>query len=408
MLPFILLRLLWRAVKQPDYLKRIPERFGYYPLSLKECLWIHAVSVGESIATVPFVKALRVTYPDLPLVMTTTTPTGAARIKALFGDDVTQVYLPYDLSYAMQRLVNAMNPRIGIIMETEWWPNLLHICHKNKIPICLFNARLSEQSAKGYKKIASLTHSMLSQMTAITAQSEADMKRLLALGADQRKITITGNLKFDIKVPTDLSEPSKALRNQLGNNRFIWIAASTHEGEEKLILKAHRSICQDKNEALLILVPRHPQRFNAVRNLCEENFKTISRSHTNENITAETQVYLADTMGEMMLLYSVADIAFIGGSLVAIGGHNSIEAAALAKPIITGPHLTNFTKVSELFLKAEAQIIIHDERSLADTVLDLINDADKRHHMGQQALQVVNKNRGALEKQLAIVKKIIV
>jgi len=405
-LPFILGRLIWRAFKQPDYLKRIHERFGSYPIKLKESIWVHAVSVGESIAAIPLVEALLISYPHIPILMTTTTPTGAARINAALQNRVTQVYLPYDLPFAMQRLVDAMNPKIGIIMETEWWPNLLYICHKNKLPICLFNARLSEKSARGYQKIASFSHLMLSHMVAITAQSEDDAKRLIMLGADREKITITGNIKFDMTVPINLEQQTKYLRSTLGN-RPIWIAASTHEGEEKIVLKAHRIICQSKKDALLILVPRHPDRFHAVRNLCEENFKTISRSQHSDRIPKDVAVYLADTMGEMLLLYSVADITFIGGSLVPIGGHNSIEASILAKPILTGPHLDNFKKVSKLLLEANAQMIIHDELSLANIVLDLMNDQDKRKRMGDNAKEVVEHNRGALQKQLTIIKKIL-
>jgi 3-deoxy-D-manno-octulosonic-acid transferase len=405
-LPFVLLRLILRSLRQPDYRKRLAERFGYYPFTLEKCLWIHAVSVGESLAALPLIQALKKRYPNDPILVTTTTPTGAARIRAALGDSVKHAYLPYDLPGAMRRFQNAMHPRLGIIMETEWWPNLLHISQERQIPICLLNARLSEQSARGYRYIAAFTQTMLSQMHSIAAQSQADAERLIALGAHPEKVTVTGNIKFDILPPADLAQQSQALRSELGENRLIWIAASTHEGEEAIILKAHQLICQKAPDTLLILVPRHPNRFAAVAKLCAADFITIKRSQQT-TVTKETQVYLADTMGELFLLYSVSDMAFVAGSFMPIGGHNTLEPALLAKPIITGPHLHNFTEISALLISAKAQVIVKEAADLSIAILDLMAHPEKRSQMGESAKQVVRENQGALTKQLGIIEKIL-
>lgn len=400
--PFILIRLFWRARNLPDYRKRLGERFGYYPFKMNQCIWIHAVSVGETIAAIPLVKSLKHRYPTLLILMTTMTPTGARHVKTALGESVRHAYLPYDLPGAVKRFLQASNPILGIIMETELWPNLLLTCKQKTIPVCLMNARLSEHSAKGYKRIASLTKTMLQSMAVIAAHGEADALRFIQLGAEKEKVVATGNIKFDLDLPSDLMSQTTALRHLLGSPRFIWIAASTHEGEEEIIFEAHQKI-RDKNpDALLILTPRHPERFDAVAKLSSNLFLTQRRS-LKHALTKETAVYLADTMGELLLMYSVSDAAFVGGSLSPRGGHNMLEPGSLGKPILTGPYVFNFAEISELFLKANALIQVSHAQQLATEIIQLMEDKNKREAMGQSALHVMNANRGALGKQLALI-----
>src|SRR3990167_1569441 len=302
-LPFILLRLGWRSLRQPAYRSRLKERFGYYPFRLKKCFWIHAVSVGEVIAATPLIKTLKQRYPQIPLLITTMTPTGAMQVQKSLGEQVKHVYLPYDLPDAMKRFLQAMQPIIAIIMETELWPTLLAACHQQNIPVCLMNGRLSAKSARAYQRISSLTRSMLQPLALIASHASKDAARFIALGAQANRVIVTGSIKFDLALP-NLTQESAALRAMLGN-RPIWIAASTHKGEEEIIIAAHHQLRQIHPQALLILVPRHPQRFDAVFKLCQAHFSTIRRSQS-QSCFAETGIYLGDTMGELLLLYSVA------------------------------------------------------------------------------------------------------
>lgn len=400
-LPFLFMRLVIRSFKLPAYRARMGERLGFYPMKFPYCIWVHAVSVGETLAAVPMVKALRKKYPSVPLLVTTMTPTGAERVKSAFGDDVQHAYIPYDTPDAMHRFYNTMRPLIGIIMETELWPNLIAIGHQKEIPLCLVNARLSEKSAKGYGKIKSLTRQMLNGLSAIAAHGQVDAERLLALGAPSDIISVTGNVKFDLHLPDDLLAKSSALRQQWGD-RFTWIAASTHEGEEEIILAAHQSLRTVIPSALLILVPRHPDRFDNIAKLCSDTFPTRRRSKA-ESVESDTAIYLGDTMGELLLLYGAADVTFIGGSLIERGGHNMLEPAALDKPILTGPHLFNFAEISELFLRDGAMLKVHDAKTLADKLRQLWESPEKRQQMSTQARKVMSTNRGALRKQLQVV-----
>jgi 3-deoxy-D-manno-octulosonic-acid transferase len=406
LLPFVFIRLLWKSRRQPAYRQRLAERVGFYPFKLPPCIWIHAVSMGETIAAVPLIKALQSRYPHLPLLVTTMTPTGAERVKMAFAETVTHVYLPYDLPGAVQRFLNAMQPIVGIIMETELWPNLLAASHARAIPICLVNARLSEKSADGYARVSSLTRAMLQSLKIIAAHGQVDAKRFVSLGAPVEKVMVTGNLKFDLELPEGLIEKSRALRESLAKNRFVWIAASTHEGEEEIILAAHQLVRRHDPEALLILVPRHPDRFDAIAKLSEQSFKTQRRS-LKEPCRPETAVYLGDTMGELLLMYGAADVAFVGGSFIPRGGHNMLEPGALSKPILTGPYLFNFAEISELFFSAHAMLKVEDAQSLAARLIYWMQHADERLQTGQCALQVVAANRGALHKQIECVRAVI-
>lgn len=406
-LPFVFLRLIKRSIREPNYRKRFSERLGYYPLKLDQCIWVHAVSMGETIAAIPLIKALKAAHPTLPLLVTTMTPSGSERVKTALGDSVYHVYLPYDLPAAVSRFLNAMQPKIAIIMETELWPNLLAACCKRGIPTCLVNARLSAKSAGNYQNIAPLTRAMLNSLNIIAANGEQDATRFIALGALQQKVVITGNIKFDLELPADLTQKSRVLREALGNERFIWIAASTHEGEEEVILAAHKKLREQYQHALLILVPRHADRFNDVALLCEQQFKVAKRSQE-VPITNETAVYLGDTMGELLLMYGASDVAFVGGSLIPRGGHNILEPGALEKPVLTGPHLFNFAEISELFLAANAMVKVADGEALSQQLVMLAKNETQRVTMGQNGKQVVDANRGALERQLQAINKVFV
>lgn len=405
-LPYLFLRLWWRSWRLPAYRKRLGERLGFYPMALERCLWIHSVSVGETLAAVPLIKQLKIAYPALPVLITTMTPTGARQVQNTFKDSVHHAYIPYDFPGAVKRFLANFNPVVSVIMETELWPNLLHACRKKDVPVCLTNARLSAKSARGYQSIGSLTREMMQNITAVAAHGQADADRFIALGMPKERVLVTGNLKFDLELPELIQQNSQTLREALGKNRFIWIAASTHEGEEAILLTAHQQLRERYPNALLILVPRHPDRFETVAKMCAQMFVTQRRSLQVpcENNTA---VYLADTMGEMLLLYAVSDVAFVAGSLIPRGGHNMLEAGALGKAIITGPHLFNFAEISQLFLASDALIQVNDAAALAEVLIKLAADPLERRQRGIRAQQVVDNNRGALVRQLAVIKGLI-
>lgn len=405
-IPWIFLRLYWRGRRVPENRSHWRERFGFCPFQLEKCIWVHAVSVGETIAAIPLIKALQQQYQNVPIVVTNMTVTGAARVKAAFGDKVLQTLIPYDLPGMVSRFLNHTCPQVVVIMETELWPNLFAACQKRKIPIVIANARLSEKSANGYKKIASLTREMLSAVSALAAQGHADAERFIELGISKDKVVVTGNLKFDLEIPSGLAVKSADLREQLNGERLIWIAASTHPSEEEIILAAHRMLQANCPSALLILVPRHPDRFDSVAALCLQNGFNIARRSGSETCTAQTEIYLGDTMGELLLLYSVADVAFVAGSFAPIGGHNMLEPAALHKPIIIGPVYFNFAEISEMLLKANGMIVVRDAKELAEQIKCLFMNADDRAKMAENAYQVMAANRGALARQVQLIRNV--
>ncbi len=399
-LPFIFLRLIWRSRRAPLYRKRLGERLGFYPWQLENCIWVHAVSMGETIAAVPLIKSLQLQYPQSPVLVTNMTVTGSERVKAILGDTVYNAYIPYDVPDAIARFFQQIKPRILIVMETELWPNLFLACQQRHIPIVIANARLSEKSAKGYQVISSLTKKLLGMVTKILVQNETDAERFIALGALQEQVYVTGSLKFDLQLPIDMTEKSETLRKKLGEQRLIWIAASTHPGEDEIILAAHHAIRKKFSNALLILVPRHPERFDSVAALVRENNFIVARRSDNALCDNNTAVYLGDTMGEMMLMYSVCDVAFVAGSFATIGGHNVIEPAVLHKPVITGTHVFNFAEVTDLLLAAKGMVKVNHADELAETVSRFFSDPEYRQKTGENAWQVVEKNRGALHRQL--------
>ena len=403
-LPLVAIRLWLRARKAPAYAQRIGERFALnLPALQPGGIWVHAVSVGESIAAAPMIRELLKRYPQLPITVTCMTPTGSQRIQALFADEprIQHCYLPYDLPWAAARFLNRVQPKLAIIMETELWPNHIHQCAKRGIPVALANARLSARSAKGYARFAGLTRPMLQEMSLIAAQTETEAERFRQLGARPECVEVTGSIKFDLTIDPQLLINARELREQWqAQERPVWIAASTHEGEDEIVLAAHRQLLASYPNALLILVPRHPERFNSVFELCRsEGFATVRRS-SGESVKAQTQVLLGDTMGELLSLYALADSAFVGGSLVPNGGHNLLEPAALAKPVLSGPHLFNFLDIAAKLRDAAALEEVDDAQGLAVAVQRLFELPQDAQRMAQAGLKVMQLNQGALQRLL--------
>ncbi len=404
-IPSILLRALWRSIRIPAYRQRLHERFGFTPFvpHKSPVIWIHAVSLGESIAATPLIKALQERLPNFTLLITNTTVTGSEQIRKTFPNLINR-YLPYDLPGAIGRFLNRTHPTLAIIMETELWPNLLYYTHKRHIPILLANARLSDRSTRGYQRISSLVEEMLSKITAVAAQSQIDGNRFIQLGLEPKQLLVTGNIKFDMQIPKIIETEGKKLRAAFGD-RPVLIAASTHEGEEIMVLDAFKKIREKYPTALLILVPRHPDRFQKVARLCETAQFRVARRSLHERAHAAIDILLGDTMGELRLLYAASDIAFVGGSLVSVGGHNLIEPAAAKLPIITGSYLHNFIAISELLKDANALMVVNGTQSLAHAFLQLLSHKAQSLTMGERAYQVSIANTGALERHVTWIEK---
>ncbi|GLH36858.1 lipid IV(A) 3-deoxy-D-manno-octulosonic acid transferase [Pseudomonas moraviensis] len=403
-LPLVAIRLWLRARKAPAYAKRIGERFTLgMPTLQPGGIWVHAVSVGESIAAAPMIRALLERHPALPITVTCMTPTGSERIQALFANEprIQHCYLPYDLPCAAARFLDRVQPKLAVIMETELWPNHIHQCAKRGIPVALANGRLSERSARGYGRFSKLTAPMLAEMSLFAIQTEAEAQRFRDLGARPQTVEVTGSIKFDLAIDPQLLQRAAELRSQWqAQDRPVWIAASTHEGEDEVLLDAHRRLLSSHPDALLILVPRHPERFNSVFELCQrEGFATVRRS-TGANVDAQTSVLLGDTMGELLFLYALADSAFVGGSLVPNGGHNLLEPAALAKPVLSGPHLFNFLDIAAQMREAGALVEVDDAEGLAIDVQRLFELPRDAQRMAEAGLAVMRRNQGALQRLL--------
>ena len=398
-LPFVPLKLLWRGLKQPAYQEHWLERFGFYANKAdKTIIWLHCVSVGETHAAVPLIKALQYAYPKYQILITHTTPTGRAASEQIFADDVLRVYLPYDLPFAIKRFLNHFRPKIGLLMETELWFNLIATCSKRDIALLLMNARLSEKSATGYRKLGKLAFKGLNQLSAISAQTLTDAKRLAALGANN--ITVTGNLKFDVKPPADSQEKGATLRALFGGDaRPVFLAASTREGEEAMILDA-----VDGLAVLTVIVPRHPQRFDDVAALLKQrNIPFVRRSELQQPITPDIQVVLGDSMGELYTYYAACDFTFIGGSLLNFGGQNLIEAAVMAKPILIGPHTFNFAEASEAAVEKGAALRVNDVENLSKKIQLLMLETNQRQAMSKAAIAYSQAATGATQKMMIII-----
>ena len=411
--PFILARLWWRGRLEPGYRQYIAERFGYYlPQPLRDTVWIHAVSVGEVRAAAALVAACEKHFPQLPILLTCMTPTGRAMAVELFAHRATIAYLPYDLPSAVGRLLAHFKPRCLLIMETEIWFNLVAVCRREKIPVLLVNGRLSERSRNGYAKFAPirlLTQDALAAITVIAAQSTADAARFLALGA--RHVVVTGNMKFDLSPDVEavargaawrasiLAAPTKTTR------RHVLLAASTREGEEAMLLEAfcHVFDATARRDILLVIVPRHPQRFNDVLQMVKAAGLSVARRSAARLPDDDIQVWLGDSMGEMAAYYALCDVAIIGGSFEALGGQNFIEAAALGKPAIVGPHVFNFSDAVRLAKNAGALMQVADADSAMRAAQSLLYDAAQQREIGVAALQFTAMHRGATEKTMGLI-----
>lgn len=404
LLPFLFLRLWLRGRQAPAYRQRWKERmaWGYKPGTLKNSLWVHAVSVGETLAAVPMIERLLADYPDTPLLVTTTTPTGSERVRALFGDRVTHVYCPWELPTALNRFLRAFDPKLVVVLETELWPNLCAAVKRHGAKLMLMNGRLSEKSYRGYSKFPRLVRPMMARFDALAVQTPVEARRYVALGAWPERVHATGSVKFDMTLDEPVKQAAANLKDTFAG-RPVWIAASTHPGEDEPVLAAHQAILAQRPDALLVLVPRHPERFDSVAALILAQKLTLARRSREDAVQPDTQVYLADTMGELLMLFGVADLAFVGGSLVPVGGHNLLEPAAWEKPVLTGPHLHNFTAISGLLDDAGALTVVEDSDALATALQALFADSEKRQHQGLAAAGVVEANRGALEKGLALI-----
>lgn len=412
LLPWAALHLLRRARRQPEYLRHWSERFGFFPATddqdpARPTIWLHAVSVGETRAAQPLVAVLRKRYPAHRILFTHMTPTGRATSEALFGDSVERIYLPYDTPWAMRGFLRHYRPEFGLIMETELWPNLIAACRKAKVPLSLVNARLSERSAKRYAIFPALTREALQGLTAVGAQTAGDAARLAALGA--QVVTVTGNMKFDIEAPPEQLELGREFRARCGN-RPVWLAASTREGEEALILAAWKIAMQRVGAdslcvpgALLVIVPRHPQRFDAVARLVIEQGLALQRRSGNAAVEATTGVLLGDSMGEMFAFYAAADIAFIGGSLLDFGSQNLIEAAACGTPILIGPSTRNFAEAAREAIACGAALAIRDADDLVTQVTALLADTGRRQRMGEAGRAFAGRHRGATARTLELI-----
>ena len=409
LLPWAILHLLWRARRQPEYLRHWGERFGYFDaVPPAPTIWLHAVSVGETRAAQPLVAALRERYPGHRILFTHMTPTGRATSEALFGDSVERIYLPYDSPWAMRRFLDHYRPEFGLIMETELWPNLIAACRDEGIPLRLVNARLSERSERRYAKFPALTREALQGLVAIGAQSAADAGRLEALGA--RGVTVTGNIKFDISAPQEQLELGREFRASWGN-RPVWLAASTREGEEVLILDAWKKVMRsgiplrDGADAtpLLIIVPRHPQRFDEAARLAADRGFSMQRRSENTAIKPATEVLIGDSMGEMFAWYASADVAFVGGSLLDFGSQNLIEAAACGTPILIGPSTRNFAEAAREAIACGAARSIRGADDLVNQVNALLASAEARQAMGAAGRAFAERHRGATARTLEMI-----
>lgn len=375
--PILLFGLYKSKPNKPKFGPRWKEHFGITPKlnTDQRPIWIHAVSVGESIAAAPLIKALKKQNPEQAILVTTTTSTGAEQVAKL-GDLVEHRYMPIDFSFAVKGFLKAVNPKQMLIIETELWPNTLNTVHKAGIPITVVNARLSEKSCRNYAKVQPLFNLLHPKLTQVLCQTESDSERFSRLGVDSNKLSVTGSIKFDIQISDDVKTKGKELRSVLGEHRPVWIAASTHKGEDEQVLNAHKKLLESYPEALLILVPRHPERFDSVFELCQKHSLETIRRTSQSDVAESTQVYLGDTMGEMLILIGAADVCFMGGSLIGdkVGGHNVLEPAALGVPVITGPSYYNFTEIVEDLSSQHALTIIANEHELSKKVLDLTSN----------------------------------
>lgn len=405
-MPFVLIRLFWRAFKEPTYLVNLKHRFGFVPSVTQPLIWVHAVSAGETIAAAPLIERLLIMFPEHRVLVTNMTPTGRERVMSIFGGRVYQAYAPYDLPGGLKRFLIRTNPSILILVDTELWPNMLHLTNKRCVSTVLVNGRLSEKSASGYARVSKLTREMLGNLSHAAVQTENQGNRFLALGLEEKKLSITGSIKFDLKLPVDLDERKSKYQQRLGSDRVVLVAGSTHKGEEAALLQSCTEIFRSFPEMILVLAPRHPHRFAEVELLLTRQkfrYHTFTSGHSCDS---ETQIFLVDALGELLYFYSLADIAFIGGSLVPTGGHNLMEAGEFGVPIIMGEHIHNVEDIANQFLSAGALELVKTDQ-LTGQIMKLLEDPESRKLCGAAALEVMERNKGAMARVETIVSQYV-
>ena len=398
LLPFLVLFWFAKSLSNKSYLDRLSQRFGFgYPKLNSGSIWIHAVSVGEVQASIPLVNELKQHYPYKEIIITTVTPTGSKQVKNIFKDAVETSYIPFETNFAIKNFFNSIKPSVALIMETEIWPNLYKECGTRGIPLILVSARISEKSLINYKRFLPLFRDTLSHGILIAAQSQMDADRFFALGASKDRTWIMGNIKFDFKLPEEILTKAKTHRSKIFPRRHIWIAASTHEHEEEIILEAHKKISKKIGNLLLILVPRHPERFAKITQILKEDNWIYSKKSDDQDIPESCQVLLIDTIGELLFFYACSDVAFVGGSLLPVGGHNLLEPAAIGLPIITGAHTFNQKEMTDRLAQVNALRIAHNANSLSSDVIFFLTNTEESKNAGQRGKLIVESNKGAIK-----------
>lgn len=398
LLPVLLLRLWWRGRLAPGYRRNWRQRLGLGSPIDQPVIWVHAVSVGETVAIAPLVHWLLQRYPRHRVLITNMTPTGAEQVRKLFGDRVEQRFCPWDLPLALSAFLRRTRPELCIVVETELWPNMLARCERAGVPVLLANARLSARSARGYRRFAALTQPMLRRLRLIAAQNATDAERFVALGMPTERVAVTGSIKFDLQPDAAKVKAGQVLRQQLGSERPVLIAASTHQGEDEILLDAWQHLKATHPALVLILVPRHPERFADVARLCRRYSEQLVCRSRGEQPDRQTELYLGDTMGDLMLLYAAADIAFVGGSFSGTGGHNPLEPAALGLPVVMGPDCFNFQTITDALGEAGGLVRVEDANRLEAQLSAWLGDVVRRRIAGEQGADFVAANRGALER----------
>lgn len=402
--PFVVALEGWRELRDPSQRGRLRQRLGLVPgRPAAGCLWIHAVSVGEVQAAVPLVRELRRRIPDLDIVLTTVTATGAQRARAVFGADLQHCYLPYDLPGCVRRFLDRVRPRAVVVLETEIWPVLYRELGRRGIPVAIVSARISQRSLRRYRRVASFIREALSGEVVIGAQSEADAGRFAAIGAPPGRVRVTGNVKYDMRISESVTTAGRELRRACAEGRPVWIAGSTHEGEESAAIAAHVTVRERHPSALLLLVPRHPQRFDDVRALLRRSGLVFAERSAGGVPSGEHAVFLVDTVGELQMFYAASDVAFVGGSLVPVGGHSLLEPAMLGLPVISGPHTHNAPDVAHTLAQAGALVTVHDERELAQRVIECLDDPAGARARGELGRSAAAANRGAVDRVVGMV-----
>ena len=406
--PLLIIHILIRALEDTNYIKRVSERFGFYNQEFRgEVVWIHAVSFGEVKAATPLVKELIRENPSKEFLFTCTTPTGSQLISDIFNDEVTNVYLPYDLKGSVKRFFNWANPKIAIIIETEIWPNIFQECGQRKVPLILASACISDRSQSLYKILFNLFKDTISQGIVVGAQTRADANKFLELGAHKDRTFVTGNLKFDVSPSDEIIDKANAFKNKHFKNRPVWIAGSTHPGEEQVILKAHKKLIKDFPDSLLIIAPRKPERFNSVHKKIIDSGDACIKWSDFESLEDNIKVLLIDTLGDLPFFYSASDIAFVGGSLFSIGGHNLLEPASFGTPVITGPSLQNVKEISTELIEVGGLLVVKDDQELSVQLNELFTDDSKKDQMVSSADKVMHDNKGSIENIMKLIKPFI-